>query len=41
MMPKEQKRCCRGLKGCEDQLRISKQYYKNVRTGGKLYAWRG
>jgi hypothetical protein len=24
LMPKEQKRCCRGLKGCKDQLLISK-----------------
>ena len=40
LMPKEQKGCCSGSKGCKDQLLISKAILQNVKAGKKLcMAW--
>jgi hypothetical protein len=41
LMPKEQKGCCRGSKGCKDQLLISNAIYKNVNAGRKICVWHG
>jgi len=41
VMPKEQKVCFRGSKGCKEQLLISKQYYKNVNAGKRICVWHG
>ena len=42
LMPKEQKWCCSGSKGCKDLLLISSQCYKNVNAiKNKGKAWIG
>jgi hypothetical protein len=38
LMPKEQKGCFSGSKGCKDQLLI---FYKNVNAGKKNCIWHG
>ena len=40
-LPKEQKGCCRGIKGCKDQLLISKVILRERKSlkKGSIVAW--
>jgi len=39
LMPKEQKGCCRGSKGCKDQLIISKAILQECKRRKKICIW--
>jgi len=41
LMPKEQKRCCSGSKGCKNQLVISKTILEECKRREKIWLWRG
>jgi hypothetical protein len=41
LMPKEQKWCCRGSKGCKDQLLISKTILQECKCRKKNCVWYG
>jgi hypothetical protein len=41
LMPKEQKGCCRGSKGCKDQRLISKAILQKCKRKKKNYVWHG
>jgi hypothetical protein len=41
LMPKRQKGCCRGSKGCKDQLLISKAILQKCKRRKKIYVWQG
>jgi len=41
LMPKEQKGCCRGSKGCKDQLLISKAILQECKRRKKNCVWHG
>jgi len=41
LMPKEQKGCCSGSKGCKDQLLISKTIVQECKCRGKNCVWQG
>jgi hypothetical protein len=39
LMPKEQKGCCRGSKGCKDQLLNSKAILQECKRRKKICVW--
>jgi hypothetical protein len=41
LMPKEQKGCCRGSKGCKDQLLISKAILQECKRRKQFCVWHG
>jgi hypothetical protein len=41
VMPKEQKGCCSGSKGCKDQLLISKAILQECKRRKKNCVWHG
>ena len=41
LMPKEQKGCCSGSKGCKDQLLISKEILQECKRKKKIYVCHG
>jgi len=41
LMPKEEKGCCGGSKGCKDQLLISKAILQECKRKKKICVWHG
>jgi hypothetical protein len=41
LMPKKQIGCCRGSKGCDDQLLISRKILKECKAERIICLWRG